>query len=463
MAIEHKDLPGPKQYPLVGNLFQLEINRLHQQMEEWSDEFGSIYKIKVGPARLAVVTNIEIIQEILRRRPDEFGRDTKMGGILNEAGAHGVFTAEGDDWRKERRIVAKGLDVGHQKAYFPAIQKSLDRLHRKWLKQAELNSDVKIQEDLMRFTVDVTTSLAFGIDMNTLEKEGGVIQDHMENIFPMLYKRINDPIPWYKLIRSKKDKEFDSSVKELLKFVDGFIEEGKVRLKNDPQLSENPENFLDAILVAANEEDGMTNEKITGNLLTLLLAGEDTTALSLSWAVYFLSTLPEYQDKIAQESSEIIGDSNFLMNYDDHTQLKFANAVANETMRLKPVAPFLLFEALKDVEINGYLFEKGIRILTQSRYEAISDSNFTNATQFRPERWLENLSKCPHHNTESFMPFGGGPRTCPGMNLAMLEMKLVLSLLFKNFTVTRDSNIEVTEIMAFTMKPSEFTVKLKKR
>lgn len=463
MAITYKQLTGPKQVPILGNLTQIDKDHLHKQVEDWSDEFGSVYKIKIGPMNVTVITDTEIIQEILRRRPDDFIRQSKMGNILNEAGAKGVFTAEGDDWRKERRIVARGLDVSHQKAYFPAIQKSLERLYHKWEKQAELNEVVAIQEDFMRFTVDVTTSLAFGIDMNTLEKEGGVIQDHMENIFPMIYKRINDPIPWYKIVRSKRDKEFDASVKELLKFVDGFIEEGKKRLERHPHLNQKPENFLDAILVAAKEEDGMTNEKITGNLLTLLLAGEDTTALSLTWAVYFLTAQPEYQELLAQEAETFMHDAVFLNDYDQHVHFKLAQAVANETMRLKPVAPFLLFEPTKDIEIKGYLFEKGARILTQSRYGAITEPNFSKASQFYPERWLENTGKCPFHNTDAHIPFGGGPRTCPGMNLALLEMKVVLSMLFKNFTVERDTSIEVDEIIAFTMKPSGFTVKLNKR
>lgn len=463
MAITYKQLSGPKQIPVLGNLLQIEGDRLHQQVEEWSEEFGPVYKIKVGPANVTVITDTEIIHEILRRRPDDFIRQSKMGNILNEAGAKGVFTAEGDVWRKERRIVAKGLDVSHQKAYFPSIQKSLERLYQKWSKQADNNELVSIQDDFMRFTVDVTTSLAFGIDMNTLEKEGGVIQDHMENIFPMIYKRINDPIPWYKLVKSKRDKEFDASVKELLQFVDAFIEEGKIRLANNPALKEKPENFLEAILVAANEEDGMTNEQITGNLLTLLLAGEDTTALSLTWATYLLCSQPAFQESLCDEANEVFGDNLYLMDYDHHPQLKFAQAVANETMRLKPVAPFLLFEPLVDVEIKGYLFKKGARILTQSRFGAIQEVNFTAAQSFQPNRWLENTGKCPFHNTDAHMPFGGGPRTCPGMNLAMLEMKLVLSMLFKNFKAERDTSLEVNEIIAFTMKPSEFTVKLTKR
>lgn len=102
-------------------------------------------------------------------------------------------------------------------------------------------------------------------------------------------------------------------------------------------------------------------------------------------------------------------------------------------------------------------------LLVQSRYAAMLEENFSDAKDFKPSRWLRE-SKCPVHNNESYIPFGGGPRFCPGKNLAILEIRLVLSMLLKNFDIEMITpHMDVKEIMAFTMMASDFKVKLTNR
>jgi cytochrome P450 len=106
--------------------------------------------------------------------------------------------------------------------------------------------------------------------------------------------------------------------------------------------------------------------------------------------------------------------------------------------------------------------KKGQRILTQHRFAAIQDENFSEASQFKPERWLKG-SRCPMHNTDAFSPFGGGARYCPGRNLALLEVKMVMSMLLKNFEVELITPYDsVNENLAFTMMSSPFEVRLRK-
>ena len=324
----------------------------------------------------------------------------------------------------------------------------------------------RIQQDLLRFTVDVTTSLAFGYKMNTLEEEGSVIQEHLEKVFPMIFKRINAPIPFWRYYKSKNDKVFDNAVTEINKLIDEFIASGKERLAAQPVLKEKPANFLESLLIAAEEEEHITDEDVRGNLLTILMAGEDTTAHTLAWAIYLLALHPEIQTKIHEEAVAVLGENNWLKNYNSNNELVYTEAVASETMRLKPVAPLLFHEPIEDVEVNGYSFKKGAKLLIQSRHMGMQEENFTDPEKFNPERWIAHQQgKCPMgHNTKAYLPFGAGARFCPGKNLAMLEMKLVLSMLMKSFKVELITPKEdVKEVMAFTMMPSSYQVKLIKR
>ncbi len=466
MAISFKELKGPKGFPIIGSLHKIEVGNMHNQIEGWADEFGKVYKLILGPSKLTVITDPDIIHEILRQRPDKFRRMAKMDGVLSEAGVDGVFNAEGERWKAHRRIVNKGLDVKHQQQYFPDILISVERLFNKWSKAAENDLSFDIQQDLLRFTVDVTTSLAFGYKMNTLEEDGDVIQDHLEKIFPIIFKRINAPIPLWRYFKSKKDKEFDGAVVEINRFIDDLLLVGKKRFEENPELADSPTNFLESLLVAAEEEDGLTSDDIRGNLLTVLMAGEDTTAHTLAWASFLLAENPEIQEKMFSESEKVLNNNNWLDDYGSHSSLVYAEAVALETMRLKPVAPLLLHEPLEKVEISGYSFEKGSKLLFQLRYSNLKEENFINPLKFDPDRWInEEKGKCPMgHDTKAFIPFGSGARFCPGKNLAMLELKLVLSMLMKNFKIELATpKDDVKEIMAFTMMPSTFKVKLTKR
>ena len=463
MPILFKDLPGPKGIPFFGSAFDMELTNMHNQFQEMANEYGSVFKIKLGPVKMAIISEPKIIQHILRERPEGFVRMKKMDKILRGEGVHGVFNAEGDDWKMHRRMVAKGLDVKHQKAFFDKMLVSVDRLYAKWKNAADSGEAIDIQQDFLRFTVDITTTLAFGFEMNTIEEKGGVVQDHLEKIFPMLFKRINSPIQWHKLIRKKDDREFDKALDAIDSMIDQWIADGRKRLEDHPELKEKPSNFLEAILLEAENEEDFGDEQVKGNLVTVLLAGEDTTANTLAWSIYLLTKYPDYQTKLQSEIDEALGELKCIAEYETSQGFKFLEAVANETMRLKPVAPLLLFEPLSDVEIEGYLFKKGSRMLIHSRHAAIKDENFTNGETFYPERWMKE-SKCPMHSMEAYIPFGGGPRFCPGKNLALLEMKLVLSMLFKNFDVEMITPHEdISEIMAFTMMASDYKVRLKHR
>ena len=466
MAIEYKELKGPKGLPIIGNIHQIELSSLHQKLEDWAIEYGEVYKLALGPAKLTIVTDSEIAATVLKERPGKFRRMAKMNDVLEEVGVHGVFNKENEEWKAHRRIVNKGLDVKHQQQFYPEIITSLERLYNKWNKEAGNNSATDVKQDLVRFTVAVTTSLAFGYQMNTLEEEGSVIQEHLEKIFPMIFKRINSPIPFWRYYKTKNDKSFDYSVVEINKLVDSFIASGKKKLIEQPSLKEKPSNFLESLLVAAEGEDSITDEDVRGNLLTILMAGEDTTSHTLAWAIYLLATEPEVQTKMHEEAATVLGKDNWLTSYGDNNSLVFAEAVALETMRLKPVAPLLFHQAEENVEMNGYLFRKGAKLLIQSRYMGMQEENFINPQKFNPARWIkQEKGKCPMgHDTKAFIPFGAGPRYCPGKNLAMLEMKLVLSMLMKSFKVELITpKEEVKEIMAFTMMPSNYKVRLVKR
>jgi len=463
--IVYQDLPGPRGLPLIGSLHRVRFPRLHAWFEQQAGTYGEVYRVQLGPAKLTVISEPGMIHQILKARPDRFRRVSKLDKVIRAEGIHGLFNAEGEDWKVHRRIVTRGLDIKHQRRFFPVMIEILARLKANLDRQADTRTPFVIHDDLLRFTVDVTTSLAFGIDMNTLEQKSGAIQDHMEKIFPMIFRRINNPFPLYKYFPSRRDRAYDHALREIGKQVDRFIQAGRERIALDPDLRERPGNILDALLVAAEEEPSIGDREIKGNLMTLLMAGEDTTAHSLAWAIYLLGCRPDVFRRLQEEADKVLGLNPFLTSYEDLGALRYTDAVIQETLRLKAVAPVMLVEPLADEEIQGYQLRKGSRIVLLTRASANRPEYFSEPAMMCPERWLDaTAAGCPVHSPEAMLAFGAGPRTCPGKNLALLEMKLVLSMIARNYDLEILGRPEdVGENMAFTMMPDRFDISLRPR
>jgi len=316
---------------------------------------------------------------------------------------------------------------------------------------------------MMRNTVDITTTIAFGYEMNTLDNDKDVIQEHLEKVFPMINERITAPIPTWRYFKTKKDRELDKALLEIEQTVKRFIDEAKIRLREQPEIKENPTNFLEALLAEQEKGETFSDHEIYGNVFSILLAGEDTTSNSISWALYYLGQNPEMVNRIRKEADEVYGESLFPSDYDDLNKLSYTEAVATETLRMKPVAPNLYHQANEDIEIDGLLIKKDTPLIFQTKVAQTDEQYFAHAESFLPERWLKE--GCPFsgpHTPDVISVFGGGTRFCPGKNLAMKEMVMALSMICKNFDVMLDVPAQdVKEIFAFSMYPENLWIKLK--
>lgn len=453
------ELSGPKGWPLLGVLPKVSVNQLHNHLEKWSDQYGDFYKLQLGPKEMLVVADPEAKMEILKKRPDQFRRSQKMDVIIQESGLTGVFNAEGEQWKKLRKITAKALDMQHLNAFYPSLEEVSFRLLGRWKKAAEQKMSFPVLADLMRFTVDVTTRLAFGYEMNTLEKGEDVIQQHLEKVFPTLFQRVNFPVPYWRYFQLPSDKKFLKSLEAIKATIGQFIEVAEQQMAENPELQKQPENFLQAMIAASKEEGALTNAELLGNVFTILMAGEDTTANSLGWMIWYLGQHPEVFQKIKSEMDEALGENRVLSSAEQASKLSYTEAVAMETMRLKPVAPILLMMPLKEMTLKGIRLPELTPIILLNRAAGLKDEYFSQAAQFNPDRWLSPEAQTNHFHDAS-TPFGAGPRYCPGRQLAMLEIKAVMAVLARNFEMEVLGIETVKENLAFTLMPTEFEVRL---
>jgi len=466
---EIADLPGPPRIPLLGSLHKVRPAIIHRQLEGWSRAYGPYYRLKLAKRELLVVSDHEVIATMLRDRPDGFRRSDRLEHIAAEMGLEpGVFGSEGESWRRQRRMVMAGFDPAHVKAYFPSMARVAQRLEGRWRKAAASAAAIDLQSDLMRYTVDTIAGLAFGAEVNTLESGADVIQQHLDRIFPALFKRILAPFAYWRLVKLPADRALDRSIAEVKAAIAGFIAAARGRLAADPARRANPPNLLETMIVAADAPDsGLTDREVAGNVMTMLLAGEDTTANTLAWMIYLLNGHPAALAKAQAEVRAHAPDSA-RFSHQQMGALDYLEACAHETMRLKPVAPFNSLVALRDTMVGGVRVPKGTPIFCLLRHDSVDERLVPQASQFLPERWLGDggPSQAANSAKRISMPFGAGPRVCPGRYLAMLEIKMAMAVLLGQFDlagVATPDGGEARETMAFTMYPDGLTMRLRDR
>ncbi len=451
---------------MLGNFLQLELERLHTILEHWADRYGPLYKFRLGRRPVVVVADPALVNQILRDRPEGYRRVSALEKVQNELGIGGVFSAEGEPWRRQRQMVNQALNVQHLRKFYNSLVRITEKLMNRLQKYADSDQAVAVQDDLMRFTVDITTNLAFGYDVNTLESDGDVIQQHLEQIFPMISRRVNAPFPYWHFIRFPADRSLEKALDEIHKAIADFVGHSRARIAGNPDLEQNPSNLLEAMLVARDESKyRFTDREIAGNVLTMLLGGEDTTAYTLAWMLYFMTEFPEVQRAMQLEADHILGNARLLVEYVDHDRFKYTEAAAFETMRLKSVAPLLFLETNYGQTLGTVQLDKGASVFLLMRHCGMQASAFSNPTLFRPERWLQpDDSAALAHNPAACLPFGAGPRFCPGRNLAMIEIKSAMAMLCRNFSFSRAvGGPEVGEEFGFVMKPTNLSLRIARR
>lgn len=466
-ARAYVDLPGPKRTPLLGNALQLKHAPFHLQMEAWAREFGPTFRYEIAGRRFVVLTQPDQILSVLRQRPDVFLKGPRLVQVAKDLGFHGVFTADGDAWQRQRKMVLAGLDPAHLRAFLPGIVEVTGSLRDRWLEAGRAQSGIDLLADLMRYTVDVTTGLAFGHNLDTLHTgDQHLIQQHLNVIFPTIVRRSFAPFDFEKWLPRKDVVRHAAALRTA---VLEFIQRARDEIASEPQLAIRPRNLLQALIAARDgDESWLSDEDLAGNVLLMLIAGEDTTANTIAWLTWLLHANAEAWARARAEVDAVIGKGALPQSIEQLTRLDYLEACANESLRLKPVAPFVIVQAGRDVVIGDLLIPQGAFVTCDLRAAGLSPARFAEPQVFDPARWLpggEAESASMMSAKRVVMPFSAGPRVCPGRYLALTEVKMVMAMLLSCFDVCELTapGGEPKEVVTLVMSPLGLRMRVRAR
>lgn len=462
--IQLKDLPGPKGLPFLGNVLSFRPSRIHLDFERLARQYGDTFRVLFGKQVILMCAKPDTIQTILRDRPQGFRRPSVTERISREMGGlPGVFFAEGEEWRTQRRMVMAGFAPHTVKNYFPVLQTVAQRLQAHWAHLAQQGKAINLSKDLKHYAGDIVANLAFGQDMNSLQTGRSALQTHIDTVLAGVSRRSFSLFPYWRTVRLPQDYRLEQSVAALREQTMAIISTARHAMAARPELLSKPENLLQAMIAAAAQPDsGIDDDTLAGNVSTLLIAGEDTTSHSMAWLLDLLGQNPQVLAKAAQQVLEHVPQGASCESYtvDAMDRMDYLDACIQEAMRLKPVGPFIPLEAVQDTVLENIHVPKGTVVMCLMRSAGLKEQHAPQAMAFNPERWLSETPPDKRLST----PFGSGPRMCPGRYLALLEMKVALVMLLSHFDIVSVRNTHTTptpELMGFVMSPVGLTMRLK--
>jgi cytochrome P450 len=295
--------------------------------------------------------------------------------------------------------------------------------------------------EMSRLTLDITAATLFGGDAHDSATEVRDILQFMQESFLVRFSRIV-PIPiWVPTPHNRRARRM---VRRLDEIVYGFIKQRR-------QCGEDKGDLLSILLHARDEGDGqgMSDQQVRDEAMTLFLAGHETTALALAWTWYLLATHAEAEERLLAELGDVL--QGRVPTVEDIPRLKYTEAVVTEAMRILPPVYAIGREALDDCEIGGFRVPRKTTILMSQWVVQRDPRWFDEPEKFQPERWLNgSAQKLPKY---AYFPFGGGPRLCVGNTFAIMELVLVLATIAPRFRFTLKPNHPIIPWATFTLRP----------
>ena len=454
-----QELPGPSGLPVLGNVHQLVFAPVHLKLEQWAEKFGSPYQINRLGHPFIVWSDTELCHMVMRERPFRYRRHAYLQALSAEIGADGVFFAEGDDWLPQRKLVVAALAMPNIRRLYADLRLMTQHFYQRLSRRTAHGASIEMIGELKRYALCATRLLLFGDGVTVLERDDAIFRS-LSLIFPEIHRRAIAPFQYWRF-PLLKNRRFSDALNEIQQYIGAMIRAARSKMA---KCTKAPSNLLEA-MVSWQQSSGsqVTDEQIAANVFTLFLAGEDTTAYSLAWAIYSALTYDGVGRLLTANAEALLGGDAVCPSYEKLQELNLFEAVCTEAGRFRPVFPLHVLEPLEDVRIGGVRVPKGAGMIFLNRSSTLRADYFMCPHAFEPERWLGNARKrFEPHCSKAFTQFGSGPRVCPGRQLAGVEMRLVLSMLVKNFHMTLAVDAKsIKEVFTITMRPSALPLYLK--
>lgn len=403
-----------------------------------------------------VVKNLEMLKQIMIKQFNCFvDRDEIVFPTMIQRNtsirAGGLFASKGDQWKRQRKIISKSFNSTNLRRVSPAIEESCASLVTKFAEFSESGKSFDISDVFGRYTMEVILATGFGHKVDLINGKEDELTKASESVFEAMRKGNAEPIvallsnfPFlWSVLRAVAMRTENAANYALLE--DKVAELVEKRLKDLRQNGEIGHYDLLQLLIEAkadsdDEEDELpairskntlSDIEVASIATSFLLAGHETARSTLAFIFYLLVVNPAVQEKLIQEIDQFYLRNPGSTLFEAAQSIEYVDMVVQESLRMYPAAPIAARKTARNIEINGQIFPKGCAVVLPIMAIHYSPEHWPQPALFKPERFLKEEKEKRH--SMAHMPYGYGPRSCIGMKLALMETKMALTALIREY------------------------------
>jgi cytochrome P450 len=427
---------GPRPRPVLGNLVEFGRDPLGF-FTSCANTYGDIVSIRLGAWPAVVLNHPDLAEQVLVTHNRSFIKHRFFWRHVEALFGSGLLTSEGDFWLRQRRLAQPAFHRERIAAYSRVMVELSDAMSDEWQAGETRNMHHEMMELTLRIVVRTLFDVEAPKDVDALGRAFDRAVKEIAARFRRPFK-IPDWVPTPGNLRYR----------EAIRRIEGFIQ----RVIDERRRDGGDRGDLLSMLLAARDEDGtsMTDQQVRDEAITLFLAGQETTAIALSWIWMLLSQNPEADAKLAEEIRLVL--DGRPPSADDLPRLVYTQAVVQEGLRLYPPAWVIGREAIAPCEVGDYHVPVGTTVFVSPWVIHRDARYYEGPDEFRPERWLGDArARLPRY---AYMPFGAGPRLCIGSGFAMMEATMLLAALARRFRPSLNGTQNIPPFPTITLRPS---------
>ena len=428
--------PGPKGYPVFGSVFEPKGDTI-TYLTKCAREYGDIVFFRFLGVPACFVNKPEHIESVLVTQNSNFVKSKDYRAMRRVLG-NGLLLSEGEFWRRQRKLIQPAFHQGRIAAYAEVMIAHTQRMLASWSDGQSLD----MHEAMMRLTLGIVAKTLFDADVShEAEDVDAALAVLMGKFLRQAGMALLLPV-WVPLPTSQLLKR---AVGRLDKVIYSIIEQRRA----SGQMSG---DLLSVFLQAHDDEGvGMTDRQLHDEIMTLFLAGHETTANVLSWTWYLLGQNPQVEEKLTEELSRVL--AGRVPTPADLPRLAYTDMVLREAMRLYPPVWVIGRRALAPFRLGDYELPADTNVLISQLIMHKDPRYFPDPQRFDPDRWSTSNPQSASLPRFAYFPFGGGPRVCIGAGFAMMEALLLLSTIAQQFRIEVSPELKVKVQPTVTLRP----------
>ena len=397
--------------------------------------------------RSYMINQPDLINTVLRERPDDFPKSDRVKEGLAPLLGNSVFITNGDVWKAQRRIIDPAFEGGRLREIYPAIWDAAVAAVAR-LKEQAGQEPVEMEGVTSHVAADVIfrTLFSIPIENEVAAKVFSEFKDH-QRTQPIVNIGALLPMPKW------MPRFFKKRTKETARHIRGLIAQLTHQRMDEIKAGTAPDDLATKIMTTPDPETGkcFTPDEMIDQVAIFFLAGHETSASALGWALYLLATNPEMQDRVAAEAAEVIDPD--VPYFSAASKLKLTRDVFREAMRLYPPVPMMVRENTCPEHFRNRDIRKGSQIVLSPWHLHRHERLWDRPDEFDPERWQTKAGKASMR--EAYIPFSAGSRVCPGSGFAMIEGPLILGMLVQALRFESVENRPAMPIAHLTVRSKD--------